>query len=370
MLIAILSLIGVLIIAYFLVVNFYPSFGGDVTKKDYENYASSKQYENNKFRNTDANVPKDLGFKDMVKLGWKFFTTTVENGRPKGDLQVQKIDSANVANYKGDTRLIWYGHSSFLLQTNGKNILLDPMFGQVAAPMGFLGDKRFNKQMPLNIEKLPEIDAVVISHDHYDHLDYETIKKLKSKVDHYFVPLAVGVHLKAWDIPADKITELDWWQEKTYKDITFICTPSQHFSGRKMDNRQSTLWSSWIIKSPTDNIFFSGDSGYGTHFTEIGEKYGPFDFAMLECGQYNEQWQDIHMLPEQTAQAGVDLKAKTIMPIHWAGFKLAMHSWTDPIERVSKKAKELNVSLVAPKIGEPIIVKDSTKVYSNWWTNL
>lgn len=235
--------------------------------------------------------------------------------------------------------------------------------------MDFLGEKRFNKQMPLDIEKLPPIDAVVISHDHYDHLDYETIKKLKSKVDHYFVPLAVGVHLKAWDIPEDKITELDWWQEKTYKDITFICTPSQHFSGRKADNRQSTLWSSWILKTPTDNIYFSGDSGYGTHFTEIGEKYGPFDFAMLECGQYNKQWQDIHMLPEQTAQAGVDLKAKTIMPIHWAGFKLAMHSWTDPIERVSKKAKELNIPLIAPKIGEPFILSNLQSKNSKWWVN-
>lgn len=369
MFITLLSLITILVIAYLLIVKFYPSFGGDVTKSDYISYASSKQYENGKFRNIDANVPKELGFNDMVKLSWKFFTAKVKNGRPKQDLQVQKIDSTSVADYKGATRFIWYGHSAFLMQTDGKNILIDPMFGEVAAPLSFLGEKRFNKEMPLEIEKLPKIDAIVISHDHYDHLDYESIKKLQSKVEHYFVPLAVGIHLKAWGIPSEKITELDWWEETTYKGLQFVCTPSQHFSGRKMNNRQSTLWSSWVIKTPTDNIFFSGDSGYGAHFTEIGNKYGPFDFAMLECGQYNEQWQDIHMLPEQTAQAGLDLQAKKIMPIHWAGFKLAMHSWTDPIERVSKKAKELNIKLIAPEIGTVIPVKIENLPLKKWWTN-
>uniref|UniRef100_A0AB33L135 MBL fold metallo-hydrolase n=1 Tax=Tenacibaculum sp. Pbs-1 TaxID=3238748 RepID=A0AB33L135_9FLAO len=367
MLITLLSLIGILIVAYVLIVKFYPSFGGDVTKKDYQSYTSSKQYENGKFRNKDANVPQNLGFNDMVKLSWKFFTTKVKNGRPKQDLHVQKIDSINVADYKGDTGFIWYGHSAFLMQTQGKNILIDPMFGKVAAPMNFLGENRFNKEIPLEIEKLPKIDAVVISHDHYDHLDYESIEKLKSKVEHYFVPLAVGVHLKAWGISEEKITELDWWGETTYKGLQFICTPSQHFSGRKMNNHQSTLWSSWIIKTPTDNIFFSGDSGYGEHFTEIGNKYGPFDFAMLECGQYDEQWQDIHMLPEQTAQAGVDLQAKKIMPIHWAGFKLALHSWTDPIERVTKKANELNIPLVAPRIGQTFTINNIENSDSSWW---
>lgn len=370
MLITIVSLIGILIITYLLVVTFYPSFGGDVTKERQKVYANSQQFKEGLFKNTNANVPANLGFSDMLKMSRKFFFEKVENGRPKEDLQVQKIDSANVADYKGETRLVWYGHSAFLLQTDGKNILLDPMFGKVAAPMGFLGESRFNKQMPLAIEKLPQIDAIVISHDHYDHLDYESIKKLKEKTEHYFVPLGVGVHLEAWDIKKEQITELDWWQETTYKGLMLACTPSQHFSGRKMNNRQSTLWSSWVIKSTTDNIYFSGDSGYGNHFKEIGEKYGPFDFAMMECGQYNEMWADIHMMPEETAQAGVDLKAKRIMPIHWAGFKLALHSWTDPIVRVSKKAKELNVPLVTPKIGEPIIVKDSTKVYSNWWSTL
>ncbi len=370
MLIYLVSIIGIFILAYFLFVNFYPSFGGDVSSERQALYSDSKQFEEGLFKNTTPGVPQEFSFGQMLKISRKFFFENVPNGRPKANLEVQKLDSSSVTDYTGDTRFIWYGHSAFLLQTKGLNILLDPMFGEVAAPHPWLGTKRVNAEMPLEIEKLPQIDAVIISHDHYDHLDYGTLKTLKHKVGHFFVPLGVGVHLEAWGIPTAQITELDWWQETTYKDLKLSCTPSQHFSGRKLGKNQTTLWCSWVIQTTTENIYFSGDSGYGYHFKEIGKKYGPFDFAMLECGQYNPMWADIHMMPEETAQAGLDLRAKTIMPIHWGGFKLALHSWTDPIERVSKKAKELNVSLVTPKIGEVLVVKDSTQVFSNWWEGL
>ena len=208
---------------------------------------------------------------------------------------------------------------------------------------------------------------MVISHDHYDHLDYESIKKSKTKVEHFFVPLGVGVHLEAWNIDPAKITEMDWWEETSYKNIQLACTPAQHFSGRKFSNGQSTLWSSWVIKSSSTALFFSGDSGYAPHFKSIGEKYGPFDFAMMECGQYNKMWPDIHMFPEETAQAGIDVKARALMPIHWGAFKLALHSWTDPIERAAKKAEELNIPLVTPKIGEPILIDELPKPNSVWW---
>ena len=184
------------------------------------------------------------------------------------------------------------------------------------------------------------------------------------------MPLGVGAHLEAWGVASDKITELDWWEETSLNELKFVCTPAQHFSGRKFNNRQSTLWSSWVIKSPNENIYFSGDSGYASHFKEIGNKYGPFDLALLECGQYNQMWSDIHMMPEETAQAGLDLKANKIMPIHWAGFKLALHSWTDPIIRVKAKALELNLNVITPIIGENIVVKDSLNNYINWWEGL
>ena len=181
------------------------------------------------------------------------------------------------------------------------------MLSAVPAPHPLLGGKRFSKELTISIEKLPQIDAVILSHDHYDHLDYESIKKLHPKVGHFFAPLGLGVHLLEWGVPEGKITELDWWGQTTFEDLTLISTPSQHFSGRGLTDRDKTLWCSWVIQSEDEKIFFSGDSGYGDHFKSIGEKYGPFDFAMMECGQYNSLWSEIHMFPEETAQAGVDV---------------------------------------------------------------
>lgn len=362
-------MIGVLIIAYLAFTNFYPSFGGDVSKEQKIAYQQSNQFKGGKFNN-EKDVPKELSFTETVKLAYVFFTTKVPNGRPEQDLKVHKIDSTAIVNYQGEARLLWFGHSSFLLQMGGKNILIDPMFGKVPAPHPLLGGKRFNEEFPLAIEKLPSIDAVIYSHDHYDHLDYDTVLKIKDKTSQFFVPLGVGVHLEAWDVPSNKIFELDWWEEFQLDTFKLICTPAQHFSGRKFSNGQSTLWSSWVIQSEDENIYFSGDSGYAPHFTEIGDRFGPFDLALLECGQYNERWSDIHMMPEETAQAGIDLKAKKIMPIHWGGFKLALHEWTDPVVRVTEKAMELNIELITPRIGDEIRVKDSINKFPNWWVGL
>ena len=347
-------------------VNFYPSFGGEVSEEREVKYQTSRQFRDGVFVNT-RDVPKDPSFSEILTLSKKFFFTKVENARPGYDLMVKKLDSLELAGYQSNTRLIWFGHSAFLLQIEGYNILIDPMFGKVPAPHPWLGDKRFSKQLPIEIEQLPRIDAVLISHDHYDHLDYRSIKRLKDKVGKFYVPLGVGVHLEQWGVPKASILELDWWEEVSFNDLLFVCTPAQHFSGRKLDTRQSTLWSSWVIKSVSESIYFSGDGGYAEHFTEIGKKYGPFDFAMLECGQYNELWSDIHMFPEETAQAAVDLKAKVFMPIHWGAFKLALHSWTDPVERVSKKAEALQVSMVTPEIGAPIELDSMDEAISFWW---
>lgn len=369
MMYTLLALIATLVIGYLLFSKFYPSFGGDITKEQQLLFENSTQYREGKFRNT-LDVPKVMGFSETMTIAYKFFTTKVENGRPKENLTVKRIDSTNVADYNEEARMVWFGHSSFLLQIGGKNLLLDPMFSEVAAPHPLLGGKRFNKEFPLAVDKIPQIDAVLFSHDHYDHLDYKTIIQIKEKTNHFFVPLGVGAHLESWGIPKDKITELDWWQETTFSNLTFVCTPAQHFSGRKLNNGQSTLWSSWVIQSQTENIYFSGDSGYAPHFKEIGEKYGPFDLALLECGQYNTLWPDIHMMPEETAIAGFDVRADKIMPIHWAGFKLALHGWKDPIERVTVKAKELNLHVITPEIGEIINVGSSAQIYNNWWKNL
>ncbi len=368
MLLSFVGIVLVLVIVYLAFVSWYPSFGGEVSKERRAQYEASTQFEDGAFRNV-LPVPKDPSFSEILTMSRKFFFEKVENSRPASDLVPERLDSLELTNYNGITRLIWFGHSSFLIQMEGKNILIDPMFSEVPAPHPWLGNKRFNQTPPIEIASLPKIDLVLISHDHYDHLDYQSIKQLGAKVDQYYVPLGVGVHLQAWGVEPERIAELDWWQELRFRGIEFVCTPAQHFSGRKFSNRQSTLWSSWVIRSTQNSLFFSGDSGYAEHFKEIGNKYGPFDFAMLECGQYNTMWPDVHMFPEETVQAGVDIGAKSIMPIHWGSFKLALHSWTDPIERATVKAKDLDIPMVTPRIGQPVVLDTLKKPQEIWWRN-
>lgn len=365
-----LTVIGIILvvicIGVALFVNLSPEFGGTPSKAQKEKFTASSNYKKGTFINL-GDVKMNMSFSNFTKM-LKLYFSPQPNTIPKKDITVQKIDSVAIAEYKEQTRLVWFGHSTFLLQMNTKNILIDPMFGKVPAPHPMLGNNRFSKELPIEIEKLPKIDAVILSHDHYDHLDYGSIQKLKGKVAHFYTPLGVGAHLQAWGVSKENITELDWWQENTLDDLKFVCTPAQHFSGRGINDRGATLWSSWIIQSATENIFFSGDSGYGPHFKDIGNKYGPFDIGLLECGQYNELWSEIHMMPEETAQSGIDIKAKSIMPIHWGAFKLAMHSWTDPVERILNKANELKINTIVPKIGEPIFLDKNPK-NSLWWKN-
>lgn len=347
--------------------NLSPQFGKDPSPEKKNQYEKSPNFKEGKFHNLIP-TSMDMDFWKAVKMLPKFFAGT-PNSRPDFELPVVKVDSLDLVNSPSPTQLIWFGHSAFLLQLDGKNILLDPMFGEVPAPHPLLGRSRYSKELPIEVEKLPEIDMILFSHDHYDHLDYGSIQKLKSKTKIFLVPLGVGSHLEHWGVEPSKIKEIDWWQEISHEELFFAFTPSRHFSGRGLGNRFSTLWGSWVIKGQVDNIYFSGDGGYGPHFTEIGEKYGPFDFAMMECGQYNENWKEIHMMPEETAQAGIDIRAKTIMPIHWGAFTLAMHSWTDPVERVLEKSKELNLPVVIPKIGQFIEFKENNLPQETWWIN-
>jgi len=362
------GLLLILIIGVVLFVNLSPEFGSTPSKKQREAFVKSSNYKDGVFRNS-GNVKMEMGFGNFVKMIGGYFGDN-PNTVPNKDIKVAKIDSVAIVKYSGPARMVWFGHSTFLLQIEGKNILLDPMFGNVPAPHPLLGAKRFSKSLPIEIEKLPKIDAVLFSHDHYDHLDYGSIQLLKDKVDMFYTPLGVGSHLTEWGVAATKIVELDWWGEAVYKGLKFKCTPAQHFSGRGLTDGSKTLWSGWVIQSERENIFFSGDSGYGPHFKEIGNRLGPFDFAMLECGQYNELWQEIHMMPEEVAQAGLDVKASVIMPIHWGAFKLALHPWTEPVERVSKKAAALGIPVVAPRIGVPFDIDKPDFTKDNWWEQL
>lgn len=348
-------------------VNVSPQFGGKISSEQKKVYAQSENYAGGKFRNP-GNITTDMSFSNMVRIIKQYFRPH-PNTIPKTKLPVTKVDSLEIAQPQQSAKLVWFGHSSFLLEIADKNILIDPMLGNTPAPHQWVGTKRFTDGLPIEIEKLPVIDAVILSHDHYDHLDYGSIVKLKDKVNHFYTPLGVGAHLKKWGVAESNITELDWWQDATLDQLTFRCTPAQHFSGRGLTDGASTLWASWVIQSRDENIFFSGDSGYGSHFKEIGKRFGPFDFAMIECGQYNELWKEIHMFPEETVQASVDLKAKRMMPIHWGAFKLALHEWTDPVSRASMKADELNVDMITPMIGEAFFANEPSTASSDWWRN-
>ncbi|WP_245579253.1 MBL fold metallo-hydrolase [Algoriphagus mannitolivorans] len=345
--------------------NFSPQFGKEPSAEQKARFEQLPHYQEGKFQNLMPTT-MDMDFWKAIRMLPKFFRSNPDS-RPDFEIPVLKVDSLDLVKKHEPARLVWFGHSAFLLQIDGKNILLDPMFGEVPAPHPLLGKKRYSNELPIEVEKLPTIDMVIFSHDHYDHLDYGSVQKLKNKTKKFLTPLGVGSHLQHWGVDEGKIQEMDWWEETVYEDLLLAFTPSRHFSGRGLNNRFSTLWGSWVIKGRQENIFFSGDSGYGSHFKSIGEKYGPFDFAMLECGQYNENWKEIHMMPEETALAGVDLAANVIMPIHWGAFTLAMHSWTDPVERVLAKGKELGIPVFIPKIGEQVFIQEEMTIREQWW---
>lgn len=264
-----------------------------------------------------------------------------------------------------DFGYIWLGHSTILLRLQGKTILLDPIFTN-AGPVAFFG-KRYAPPA-ISLRDLPPIDYIFISHDHYDHLDYETILHFKEKNEtKFFTPLGVSSYLIGWGIDPKRVMEFDWWDEVDLGDIKAVCTPSQHFSGRSGMQANHTLWSSWTLIGKDKRVFFSGDSGYDIHFKEIGSRFGPFDLIFMENGQYNEMWYMSHLRPEETIKAYLDMgRAGALQPIHWGMFNLAPHDWFEPIEKTYHAAKKNNLNLLAPIYGEII---DPSKKYElkRWW---
>jgi len=305
------SALGSGLIASFL--NFDPAFGGNPTKDEKETFKHFANYVNGKFVN-------EIPTRFVIKSSDSLPTNTADSSpdekdrNPVGQIPVSVVDWDKVKSEEDS--LTWFGHSSFLISIDNKKLLIDPMLGSIASPVSFAGIKRYqySENIMLHIiDEMPPIHAVLISHDHYDHLDYQSVVKLKNKVSHFFVPIGVGSHLIRWGVPKEKITELNWREETEYQGLTIASTPARHFSGRGPFDRDENLWGGWVILGKNTRLYTSGDGGYGPHFKEIGEKYGPFDITLIEGAQYDQRWPDTHMTPEESVQANLDIKGKNMM---------------------------------------------------------
>lgn len=355
----IIGLIAILTIATFLFMQ-QASFGKNPSGERLERIKKSKNYRDGAFQNihNTPNFGEGYNFWKILKMYFSKGPTSPEKIIPSKKLNFENVDS-------NDFNITWLGHSSYIIQTDGKTIVIDPVIVGNASPVSFFG-KSYPISNPYKLSDLPKIDYLIITHDHYDHLDYKTIVELKDEVEHIYTSLGVGSHLEYWGVPNSMITELDWTESANInEEIRLTACSARHFSGRGF-TRNQTLWSSFVLKTKNKNIYIGGDSGYDDHFKKIGSEFGPFDLAILECGQYNPAWGYIHMLPNEVAQAAEDLGAKLLMPVHWAKFTLALHTWNDPIIQVSKYAKEKNIAITTPMIGETLIL-DKVIPNSIWW---
>lgn len=354
----IVEVVIVLVIFVVLFIVLYKPFGSVPNSDDFKKYSRrSSIIKNKRFINTSKN-------EKYIDI---YGTRTAGKGvKPKDKLPV--LDFSYVSDYKDDDVLItWFGHSTVLIQMHGLNILVDPMFSNTASPFN-LGPKRFS-DLPCSIDELPSIDVVVITHDHYDHLDYKSIKELNKKASIFVVPLGIEKDLERFGVSSDNIINMSWWEEIDVHGLTIACTPAKHYSMRYIFDYGKALYSSFVFKDFYNTVFVSGDTGYGDHFKEIGEKYD-IDFSLLDSGQYNVKWHGSHMFPEEAVKASIDLNSKLSMPVHWGAFALSNHSFDDPVNRFFMKAKEDEINYMMPKMGETVNIKDYKKYQNEWWKYL
>lgn len=342
-----------------------PKFGKPPAGERLERIKKSKQYKNGKFENSSYTPDLTEGANFFTVL-IQFFFERNKQREPKAKIPTQKTDLLHL-DPKQDV-LVWFGHSSYFIQLDGKTFLIDPVFSGSVSPVSMIGGA-FAGADVYKPADFPSIDYLLISHDHWDHLDYETVLELKPKVKQVICGLGTGSHLEHWGYDANKIIERDWHELVDLGNgFSITLTPARHFSGRSF-KRNQVLWVSFVLKTPSMKLYLGADSGYDTHFKEIGEQYGPFDLALLECGQYSKNWKYIHMMPEETIQAAIDLKTEKAMAVHWGKFALANHAWDDSINRASTAAKEKHVNLITPMIGEAVLLK-SEQSFGEWWKSV
>lgn len=321
-------------------------------------YEKSTNFQNGTFVNEHPvkMTLEDFNFGKMMNFFFDFSRT------PDKELPFQQLTKDSFSSTPAELQVAWLGHSSMVLDIDGVRLLIDPVFDN-ASPVPFTVS-RFQPS-PIKREELPEVDAVVISHDHYDHLEMKTIKHLAEKVKLFIVPLGVGSHLRKWGCRPEQIVELNWHDSIIIRDVEIIAAPTQHFSGRGLTDKNKTLWASYVFKGERHSAYYTGDGGYDARFKEIGKQYGPFDLTMVESGAYDKSWHDVHMLPEESVQAHIELGGKYMLPVHWGAYDLAFHKWDEPIRRVSALAAAQGIKLLTPQMGE--LCKPGQTTHTAWW---
>jgi L-ascorbate metabolism protein UlaG (beta-lactamase superfamily) len=356
------SLAGLWLLAY---LHVRDAVGGHAEGERLSRVTSSPQWKDGRFVNTLAR--HDGPFFTMLSRWFQ----GAPNTEPTAPLPVETRKPGDFANPPADgLRVTWFGHSTLWLEIDGARVLIDPVFGERCSPSSIVGPKRFHAP-PIPLAELPKPDVVVISHDHYDHLDYPSIVELSKKGALFAVPLGVGAHLEAWGVPRERISELDWWQHARIGKLTLTATPARHFSGRSptMSDQDQTLWAGWVMQGAKHRAFYSGDTAMFPGFREIGQRLGPFDLTMIEVGAYNALWADVHLGPEQAVAAHEDLRGAVMLPVHWGTFNLALHPFTEPVERVLLAAKKADVKVVSPRVGQMVDLAQPPPV-ERWWPNV
>lgn len=358
-----LTLVSLLFLAVVVFFNL-PMFGFKPQDDGEKRVHASPNFSRGEFQNL-SHTPQLAEGESMVKIMYRFFFGRSPRSKPEQPLPSIKTNLKNLSPL--ENVVVWFGHSSYFIQADGKTILADPVFSGSASPVA--GTKAYSGADVYTADDMPPIDYLFISHDHWDHLDYKTVKALLPKVDRVITGMGTGAHLEFWGYSKDIISELDWYQSISFKDgFSFTATPGRHFSGRSL-KRNQTLWISAVLQTPRFKLFLGGDSGFDTHFEEIGKRFGPFDLAILECGQYNPAWHYIHMMPEEVVTAAKQLVAKRLLPVHWAKFSLALHDWDEPIKRVTAEAARLHFPTVTPLIGQKLKLDEEFES-TRWWEAL
>ena len=343
-----------------------PKFGALPKGERLEKIKKSKNFSEGVFKNinTTPNITEGYSFPQMMK---EYLFKPKKNIFPQEAHPALKTDLINLP--ENENVLVWFGHSSYFMQLNGKRILVDPVFSLSASPIPFT-TRAFKGTSLYTPEDMPAIDYLFISHDHWDHLDYPTVMKLKTKIGKIITGLGTGAHFERWGFEKDKIIELDWEESTALGEgFTVYGLPARHFSGRSLTPNKS-LWMSFVLKTPDFKIYIGGDSGYDTFYTDIGKKFNGIDLAVLECGQYDKAWKYIHMQPEEVIKASQELKAKHLLPVHNSKFSISNHPWKEPLERISKLGKEHNYSVLTPVIGQKIDLNLKNPETIEWWATM